>query len=295
MISKRNNLILSKINQKLRKPDHFRVRFEGGLGSQLLAFIELRNKERLFGDKVKVDVRYFEKNEEWIDSTGLKHYSWKLDKFGVNLSEVKRRPQVSRLSWKRSPSLIEHSKFVIMKSLFETNGIKTELSLNDYGRTKFEKSFLNGAKLSDYGVVHIRRGDFLKVSTKVVHFDEVLTLLTQLISFLPKLVILISDGLISEFEQQQIDLFARGKINFIVLDSKTGNNFNDYELHDLMRFASFLVTSNSTYSFSAAILSQADNALLFIPSNFYAEFGLRVDDKFLAHSSYSLLQRKQLH
>jgi hypothetical protein len=57
----------------------------GGLGSQLLAYIEYENKKRIFESQAHADTSYFIEDRVFEHESGLVHQRWRLDHYGITL------------------------------------------------------------------------------------------------------------------------------------------------------------------------------------------------------------------
>jgi hypothetical protein len=120
--------------------------------------------------------------------------------------------------------------------------------------------------LEFFGAVHIRRGDYLKVASKVIDFDEYLFLLKDIQGLIPGHLLIISDSQLQENEKETLDELFGNSHNLVFLDDP---HLDPYLIHCILREADLLVTSNSTYSFSAALLGKSGQ-LAFSPVNFHS-------------------------
>ena len=117
---------------------------------------------------------------------------------------------------------------------------------------------------SNYYAIHIRRGDYVDVASKLIYEKDIfesLHKLFQLIKPLP--VLIISDSEIDSWFKEQLAKNLKSKIICI-----GPSDASDNLCHDLLRGASLLVTSNSTFSLTAALLSYKKQ-LSIIPNEFY--------------------------
>jgi hypothetical protein len=71
--------------KKLKQPNFACTYFEGGLGSQLLAYIEYENKKRIFESQANADISYFTEDRVFTHESGLVHRRWRLDHYGITL------------------------------------------------------------------------------------------------------------------------------------------------------------------------------------------------------------------
>ena len=74
---------------KLGITDRNTVYFEGGLGSQILAYIEYSEKNKSSNKPVFGNLDYFNKIEsDFTDDTGLSRWTWKLDQYGIYQNDI---------------------------------------------------------------------------------------------------------------------------------------------------------------------------------------------------------------
>lgn len=249
-----------KFQSKLNLIDFDTVYFEGGLGSQILSYILFRYKKEK-KEKVFCDLTYF----EGIVADSLREnkaslWSYKLDNYGILLTDLPSKNKKNQLKLK--PKFIPIDFLNIDKDVL--NKVKSELKLNAENLRAYLKK--HNLKVDDqYGVIHLRRGDYLFVASHLITELQVIKLISKISDFLPEKVFIASDG---EIDASLFDWFKVNKPNIQVI--QTENEINPFVLHDLMRNSRLLVAANSTYSFSAALLS-SEKTLSFIPQIFYKE------------------------
>jgi hypothetical protein len=250
----------SKFQSKLNLIDFDTVYFEGGLGSQILSYILFSYKKEK-NEKVLCDLTYFENiiaDSQSENKVSL--WSYKLDNYGILMTDLPSKNKKNRLKLK--PKFIPLDFLSIDKNIL--NKVKSEIQLN----TENLGSYLKKHNLNvddQYGVIHLRRGDYLFVASHLITELQVIELLMKISDFLPRKVFIASDG---EIDESLFDWFKVNKPNIQVIQTEKG--IDPYVLHDLMRNSTILVASNSTYSFSAALLS-SEKTLSFIPQIFYKE------------------------
>ena len=94
----------------------------------------------------------------------------------------------------RRPTNQERQKFCLSNNIFSVSSeILYQLPVKS---TPLERSeiFFSGVETSEYGVVHIRKGDYLKVASRVIKISEVIRTLEILKNDLPPTLIFVSDG-----------------------------------------------------------------------------------------------------
>ncbi len=68
--------------------DHpYSIAFEGGLGSQVMSYIDLFYC-KLLGLDYRLNFDYFNLNKEVKQKSGLTHWKWELDNYGIELEQI---------------------------------------------------------------------------------------------------------------------------------------------------------------------------------------------------------------
>jgi len=201
-------------------------------------------------------------NRIFQEDSGLTHWKWELGHYGIALPSSNEKSEYS--SKLRPLSDLEHIAFIRKYNLLHiTNEIIDIFPILSSQEKKMRTIFKNG-NVANYGVIHIRKGDYLKVATKIFGTKEISTLLSRIGDIVPPDVVILSDGALSEREKDILGLKLR---NPIFVDST--NNQDKFLAHDLMREAHVLITGNSTFSFSAALLNNITDARIFFPTDWY--------------------------
>jgi len=302
----------SKFLIKIMKPDYSVTYFEGGLGSQILSFIEFMNKSRIYGTTVGIDTSYFRDNTTYHVDNGLSHFEYKLNNYGIYLSNLnqkmiigsenesgyhlrkKMKSNLRRLYFgSRRPTHIESVKYIIENKLWT-------VSESMYGYFPIVSSqkqrdliFFDGVETLQYGLIHIRKGDYLNVASRILTVHDILPSLEIVKNYFPKKVICVTDGLFSESEKIQLqEVLRKGSVETIVFHEGAIQFVDPTVLHDLMRCANFLVTSNSTFSFSAGLLNRIPDSIILIPITFYGDLGNDTSLAFRTRATFGLLERQ---
>ena len=249
------------IQIKFKLIDRNTVYFEGGLGSQILAYIHYRdisqnNKTKVFADfsyfnKIKVDTHKQNSPTLW---------TYKLGRYGIEISDFPLREKKNRFLIKPIflPMNFNESNRNLIKE------IKSEIKINYSGLVDYLNQF--GVTTSEeYCCIHIRKGDYIAVASYLIDTKQILNLIDKIQEFLPNKIFIVSDG---EVDSELLEYFENTFPEKKVL--KPLNNEDAYLLHDLMRNSKILIAANSTFSFSAALLS-SENTIAFIPQIFYAQ------------------------
>jgi hypothetical protein len=187
---------------KLHLIDRHTIYFEGGLGSQILSFIEFQEKINNLDKPVSVNLDYFLGiSSDYTDETSLSKWSWKLNHYGIDLSMFEQENFYKKLFKKyllaRSNSISEvfynfrESKKQQYENLFPINKIATSTYLES----------IVGSKNVEYCVIHIRRGDYLNIAAKVIAVDELTRLIQKIKHLLPRIILISSDSYLTLLEK----------------------------------------------------------------------------------------------
>jgi hypothetical protein len=280
-------------NQKYKKVDYHTTYFEGGLGSQILNLIEHENKKSLNDNLALTDTSYFNLNKTFSHENGLTHWQYRLDHYGIQLEDLRSRDRltVDTVSNLRRPNSQEYICNVIKRNLWKIPNNASELFPVISSRNQREKVFFQTKKVRRYGVLHIRKGDYIKVSSKLYSVKNLVSYLRKFHLVIPGTLVIVSDGKISQMEHTLIrDSFKDyRKRKFIVFDS-TNSNFDETIIHDLMREADFLFTSNSTFSLTAGLLNTRAENFIITPMRFHSGDASFSNQLFQTYSEFSILK-----
>ena len=257
--------MLNKFNKLIAFHHKDLIHIEGGLGSQILGAISFWNLQKELGlEKAKCDLSYFSDDAQ---TPGL--WPYELGRFNLHMSEFQKYERNSKLN------LIKAKKDFL--SLKDLDGNYWQRSRTEYlDKFKFDpREFkIYFQELADINVdepfaaIHIRRGDYLQVASKLVQIDEYLQLIESIRKLFPKNVIIVSDSEVSGETRSNIES-SLGNHKLIYLDSPGTDPFS---VHCLLREAEVLVTANSTYSFSAGLLGR-EGQTVFSPMQFHSGEG----------------------
>jgi hypothetical protein len=261
---------------KLHLIDRHTIYFEGGLGSQILSFIEFQEKTKNSDKPVPVNRDYFlGVSSDYTNEAGLSMWSWKLNHYGIDQSIFEQENFYKKLFKKylltRSNSISE-----VFYNFRETKKHQYENSfpINKIAISTYLESIV-GSKNVEYCVVHIRRGDYLNVASKVITVDELTRLIQKIKHLLPRIILISSDSYLTLVEKEKLAEYLPGFTYKYIEPSES-----PFLVHDLMRTSKVLIASNSTFSFSAGLLAN-DDCLVFFPTKYFGE-GLRSDSRAFA-------------
>lgn len=259
--SRSQRIVDSPSNGKYRS-----VVFEGGLGSQILPFLEASWLKHI-GQPFTVNLSYFDLNKKISTGKGgADHWSFKLERYGYSLASLQKFGN-SDISQEDIRSERNFDLWTGDFWQFSKRYGPEYLPVNQEACLAFKSSLGLNAN-SRYSVVHVRRGDYLRVASRIVSDEEWLRALTMIISQVGEFLIISSDSKLPEETKGRVaELASFKRVEVIFLE---GGDFDECDLHDLMREADILITSNSTFSFTAAILGKQGMTSL-VPNIFYGD------------------------
>jgi hypothetical protein len=252
-----------KIHKKFLEIFHFVeenvIYLEGGMGSQILGTLEFINSNK------SVDISYFS-NPPRVTINGPDIWKWELGRYGIDLNFFNARVRSKPYKWQYAlkpqiPSykLSTSAEYVNPWSI--GGGIEL-FPIDKTATTRVLSSY--GIEGNDFGAIHVRKGDYLRVSSRVISVDENAAILAKLQNQLPKAVFVFSDTALTESEMELIRVAApHSNIHFLSEEDLEGGT-----VHDLMRLSKLLITANSTFSLSAGILASKET-IVYSPLLFF--------------------------
>jgi Glycosyl transferase family 11 len=257
--------MLSSFNKRFNLYHNNLIHIEGGLGSQILGAIAFWNLQAKLGEEnVRCDLSYFSQEAQ---SKGL--WPYELEKFNVSISEFKKFESTSKWSILKAKrdfltnDELAHHYWEESRSRFQ--------SKFDYDRNEIFKYFREIIELEldePFTAIHIRRGDYLQVASKIINVDEYFQLLKVLSNLLFGKVLIISDSVVSDEDRSKLQKVLHSS-QVIYLDAP---GLDAFRTHCLLREAKLLITANSTYSFSAGLLGR-QGQMVFSPMQFHSGQG----------------------
>jgi hypothetical protein len=255
------------------------VYIEGGLGSQLLGTFEYLSKIEL--DKkseIVANLDYFEKEIQFKNSDNT-FWQWSLSRYEIDPTFFKLYSQKSKFLKLRKNRIKtwatpKHWEYIRQElpNKFKLDDLRVKGALTKYGVS------------SEYTVLHVRRGDYLKVASRIMGHQENIDLLKQIKLMIRGEVFIVSDETFSEDVKQLYRLITSRDVIFLDAQSEP-----DYVIHDLMRMSNVLITSNSTFSFTAGIMARPET-VVFTPNFFYGDANYReLTLNFQMASNFTLL------
>ncbi len=127
--------------------------------------------------------------------------------------------------------------------------------------------------------MHVRRGDYVNVASHLIADGEFVRLAGKFAGLADHIVVL-SDSPIERDLRTAVSALFRG---VLLLD-----NIDAFVAHRIMRSASILICSNSTFSLTAALLNS--RALSVVPKQWYGSGDRQVEAAIHARSSFEILE-----
>lgn len=261
------------------------VYVEGGLGSQLYG-VMLGIARRECEPTVRIDTSYFldEPKHPTPDGSGLVRWPWELHRYGISATDfdMKRHRFSIRLSARHQMELeSEYLPRLTDRSWSDVFPIVPEAvnELRQLGLTE---------RIGEFGCVHMRRGDYLSVSARVVGLMEVIGICERVRPILPPTLLFFTDSSFT-WEEKGLIHSNLSENNCVFLETN-----DQHSVHGIMRLASFLVTSNSTFSYTAALLNQIPGLITLSPTHFFGPLNQHVNSMFQANSDWMLLKSKEV-
>lgn len=260
----------------------------GGLGAQIFGVMLVEYLRKLYPvGAVFADSRYFDQPpREAAPGEGLSIFAWHLDYYGLPLERYRDNPPprpsglLSRLGFARHICLEDGTvkrQRAIRAALRSRPDWHEFFPISPQHRAMAEE-ILNRDQAAT-AVVHLRRGDYLNVASHIVSDEAVVPVLTKLNRLGVRRFLFLSDGDISlEFFRDQVE----DGISVFTLPVA-----DILAAHAVMRLAKCLVTSNSQFSLSAALLNRG--GLCLMPRTWYAEDAASLNEELACLSEWSLL------
>ena len=277
---------LYSIAKFIGKVDTQTVRIDGGFGSQIICYMQyLTAREQ--DPSTKCDISFFlhtKSHEMFVSDVTFRE--WHLDYFNISLDSLKTNEVRKDKYWfdtdfddkgRQLAYFFERRiKGIEWKGIFPL-AKETLLSLKGIG-VDIEL---------DYSVIHIRRGDFVKFSSLLITDNEILELILAVRPIITNKVFLISDDHFDVLFETKIQESLDGcNLSFI-------SGGDELVMHALMRNAKILITSNSMFSLSAALL-QRKGGISILPKNFFGQKYFVHNNAIKSLSKWSLLSEGPL-
>lgn len=237
------------------------VTFTGGLGAQILSaaiYFDLQAQ----GRKIFADMAYFDQAARTAtpgNKGEISHWDYELGIYDLPLSGFATR--------KTEKSFFRRDKSVIISD----GADKLRLSIAALRKLSVKEHFPVSPVIleecrriaadKEYLCIHVRRGDYVNVSSHLVDDMDFVQMARSLSRFVPAVVVISDSEVSGVIKESLLGLFAHR--SFVIGGSL-------HVAHALIRQAKYLICSNSQFSLSAALLNEVGQQI-FLPTKWYGE------------------------
>jgi hypothetical protein len=240
------------------KSDSNVLRVEGGLGSQIFGIAKYHCLIEKSENEIGLDFSYFTSPRKSQNHPGLSFWQWALDSYGYSLQELIEANQAAWHQKKNKTTTRVADSEVWSWLKLNRKAFPMQLESRNEALNKLE---ING----EFNAIHIRRGDYTKISALITEHEQYLSLISKIDKLLAPPTIVFSDDEVEKSTREKYTALLGEQTYFL-----SSKHFSDRTSHDLMRSAKNLITANSTFSLSAAMLN--DSAIrIFSPISFTAQ------------------------
>lgn len=251
-------VVLVWLIKRCFKPESRRVYIEGGLGSQILAVMQYLTLNRISPNAI-LDASYFSPRKK---PTGTATWGWELSEYGIPVP-VQENRILTRVKYASRPRTIPASN-LNLEVWREISDTRFNAIFPLHQSTDELLQELNIDRSLEYAAIHIRRGDYLTVSSKLLQLEDFGRIIENMSGFFQRRVLVFSDDSFTTSDKELIEKYCPGEVTFI-------SGMNQHAVHGAMRLASVLLTSNSTYSLTAALLSEHPSPIIISPTQFFSD------------------------
>lgn len=261
--SLRLHKVLYSIADFFGKVDKETVRIDGGLGSQIIGYMQYVSLKK-DNPNINCDVSFFQHPESHpMFFSDVTFRSWQLDYYNISLDQLFVSSSNQKKKW-MSSDLNDKAEQLFF---FLSNGFKQEDWQNLFPISSDTINALRefGIELhSIYTAIHIRRGDFLKFSSLVIGDKQFVEFLDVAKPLITAKVFIISDDVFDDsLKAEFATILSHCDIEYI-------SGGDQLVVHALMRNSQILVTSNSMYSLSAALIQRKGGCAI-LPKQFFGD------------------------
>jgi hypothetical protein len=251
------------------------VVFAGGMGTQIIS-AAVYFSIKYAGRPVFADVSYFRVPERLAvagNAGQLTHWGWQLDPFGLPREAFETR---NGLTERNAEMLFDGPR-------------KVELSLEAIARPEIQSLFKIPVGIDDilpagfsdrFLCMHVRRGDYVNVASHLIADGEFVRLARKFAG-LADHVVVVSDS--------PIELDFRSAVSPLFKEVLFLDDIDAFAAHRIMRSASILICSNSTFSLTAAVLNSS--ALAIVPKQWYKGRDRQLEAAIHARCSFQIMEK----
>jgi hypothetical protein len=229
---------------------------EGGLGSQILSIMDFWDLQEKIGiENAQCNLDYFRDTVPGTGNNGLSFWGWKMDSYGLNREAFTPHENFSKknILIPRAPLANSNNSYVATKWSIQRALYTERFPIKRIQVQEFFLSLPDFQVGKPYAAMHIRRGDYLHVASHLVSDENYLDLTSKISNLLPVNLLIFSDSKLPLAFKNKLENILENRIRPIYIDDP---QISEYVVHDAMRMADILITANSTFSFSAALLGK---------------------------------------
>ena len=193
-----NSFLKSTFHTRIGRyfPTSYYIR--GGLGSQIIDFILIEYLKTTH-PRLVADLSYFAPTKNPVSNTQISRWNWELGDYGISFDQHK-----SKIPVAKKISIQDLSKYDIRNAFSNENLLRVLPNLRISKSVSDEISILDLPNI--YAAIHIRQGDYLSVSNRIIKIDEVLNFVERIKNLLPDTIVICSDAI---FPNEDINLFYK--------------------------------------------------------------------------------------
>jgi hypothetical protein len=269
-------ILYIKFLEKFFKDIPYEITFTGGMGAQIIS-AALYMKLISEGRRVFADLSYFDR--EFDDTKPCTHWNWAISSYGYDKDSFKqcRNHRYTRIKvrdglWKFNQGILALSHKNAQEWFMLKNADVNRL-IKKIGDFRAQKSL----------VLHIRRGDFVKLDSYTISDKKIIRLLKNFSGIMDDIYIL-SDEVYTEDSEIFIEIKKLYKSVYFIPSSL----INEYESHIIMRSAKNLIVANSQFSITAGVLNNNDGLKIF-PKGIVKEEGCHFNKVIISKSDFYII------
>lgn len=249
------------------------VTFTGGMGAQVISAAIYFSMQRA-GQPVYADLSYFDQPENvaQVGQAGqCSHWAWQLGLFGLTPAMFETAPTLNP----RNANYVVDGPQKLERALEAL----AAPAVREYFRVPTDiGDVLPGWNAEKFLCIHVRRGDYVNVSSHLVSDDAFLALAGRFAGLIERVVVLSDSPLGEPFRAAMAARFPHTSFQD-QMDVETA--------HRVMRNASALICSNSQFSLIAAALNP--EALALIPKQWFGGSDRAIEAPLHARCDFQVL------
>ena len=259
------------------------VPIEGGLGAQILGFILYEHLKTNSNEPIFASIDYFNQPSSIAKKGGgVSIFPWALDYYGINTDCIDTdyiKPSLLKRLFLNSFEILRDGtpeRFEVL-----SKALQRDISILFPIRSEENDQALKILNLDNYrsAVIHLRRGDYLNVASHLVSDLDAINIINKIANIGIDRIIICSDSKVC------LDEFIRNCPRIKKWFILEGDNI--FLSHALMRLTNLLITSNSQFSFSAALLN--NNGLCIFPKKWFGSSHESLEQFFFKKSDWLVL------